>query len=139
MDFITRPKQIETELLGIDSFLSTELETSPDDLQTHADEVYEKGKVTNTYMARSGKLLADAKYHLNEVLKSDILISLISQMEGTHLSASAQKEFIRSAATYNTYLVDLADRVNRTCVHQIEWYRSVLVKLREEIKSQRGF
>lgn len=88
-DFIRTKKQLEEEALSIDAFLSTELETSSGDLQLHGDEIEEKGNQISVYLSRSGAMLADAKYHLNEALRSDILVTLIQQMQGTYLSASA--------------------------------------------------
>lgn len=137
-DFIRTKKQLEEEALEIDAFLRTELETSPGDLQVHGDEIEAKGNTTAIYLARTGAMLADAKYHLNEALRSDILVSLIQQMQGTYLSASAQKEFIRSACVYETWLVDFIDRLNSTCTHQIDWYRSVLSKYKQELSASRG-
>jgi len=133
-DFITPKHKIEKELLVIDSYLQTTLSTSPSDLQAHGDEIEAIGNITETYLSRAGTLLADAKYHLNEKLQSDILVTLIEQMKGTFLSASVQKEFIRSACVYETWLVDMAERLNRSCTHKLDWYRSLLSRYKEEIK-----
>lgn len=137
-DFITPKPKLEQEALAINVFLQTELETSASDLQSHGDEIEEKGNQVAVYMARTGAMLADAKYHLNESLRSDILVTLIEQMKGTYLSASAQKEFIRSACTYETWLVDYIERLNRTCTHFGDWYRSLLSKYKEELNHSRG-
>lgn len=137
-DFIAPKDKLEKEALEIASFLESGLETAPEDV-THGDEVEYKGNQIAVYLSRTGAMLSDAKYHLNEMLKSDILVSLIGQMQGTFLSASAQKEFIRSACTYETWLVDYIERLNRTCVHQLDWYRSVLSKYKEELNASKGF
>jgi len=137
-DFITPKPRLEKEALAINVFLQTELETSASDLQRHGDEIEAKGNQVAVYLARTGSMLADAKYHLNEALRSDILVTLIQQLQGTHLSASAQKEFIRSACTYETWLVDLIERLHRICVHLLDWYRSVLSRYKEELNYSRG-
>lgn len=137
-DFIRTKKQLEEEALSIESFLQTELETSAEDLQKHGDEIEIKGNQVSVYLSRTGAMLADAKYHLNESLRSDVLVTLIEQMKATYLSASAQKEFIRSACTYETWLVDFIERLNKTCTHQLDWYRSVLSKYKEELNYSRG-
>ena len=131
--FITSKPQLEQEALAIGVFLQEELKTSPDDIQSHGDEIELRGNKIAVYVARTGTMLADAKYHLNEKLKSDILVTLIQQMKGTFLSASVQKEFIRSACTYETWLVDYIERLNKTCAHLLDWYRSLLSKYKEEL------
>jgi|LSQX01.2.fsa_nt_gb hypothetical protein len=136
--FITSKPQLEQEALAIGVFLQEELKTSPDDIQSHGDEIELRGNKIAVYVARTGTMLADAKYHLNEKLKSDILVTLIQQMKGTFLSASVQKEFIRSACTYETWLVDYIERLNKTCAHLLDWYRSLLSKYKEELNYSRG-
>ena len=136
--FITPKSLLEEEALAINAFLQEELKTSPDDIQSHGDEIELRGNKIAVYVARTGTMLADAKYHLNEKLKSDILVTLIQQMKGTFLSASVQKEFIRSACTYETWLVDYIERLNKTCAHLLDWYRSLLSKYKEELNYSRG-
>lgn len=138
-DFITPKERLKEEALQIDAFLNTEIETSSDDLKLHGDEIEEKGNQTAVYVARTGTMLADAKYHLNEILRTDVLTTLIQQMGATYMSATTQKEFIRSACTYETWLVDFIDRLHRTCGKQLDWYRSVLSKYKEELNASRGF
>ena len=136
--FITPKPKLEQEALAIYAFIQEELQTSPDDIQSHGDEIERRGNEIAIYAARTGAMLADAKYHLNESLRSDILITLIEQMKGTYLSASAQKEFIRSACTYETWLVDYIERLHRNCVHLLDWLRSLLSKYKEELNYSRG-
>jgi hypothetical protein len=136
--FITPKPQLEQEALAINVFLQEELKTSPDDIQSHGDEIENRGNKIAVYVSRTGAMLADAKYHLNEALRSDILVTLIQQMQGTYLSATAQKEFIRSACTYETWLVDYIERLNRTCSHLLDWHRSLLSKYKEELNHSRG-
>ncbi|MCF8299359.1 MAG: hypothetical protein K9J13_17555 [Saprospiraceae bacterium] len=136
--FITPKPQLEQEALAIGVFLNKALEKTSDDVSLSGDDIVEIGNQIAVYLARTGTMQADAKYHLNEKLKSDILVSLIEQMKGTYLSASAQKEFIRSACTYETWLVDMIERENRTCTHLLDWCRSVLSKYKEELNYSRG-
>jgi hypothetical protein len=135
--FITPKPQLEQEALAINVFLQEELKTSGD-IQSHGDEIELRGNKIAVYASRTGEMLADAKYHLNEKLKSDILVTLIQQMKGTYLSATAQKEFIRSACTYETWLVDYIERLHKTCIHILDWYRSLLSKYKEELNYSRG-
>lgn len=137
-DFITPTKKLEEEALNIQSFLEADMETSTEHMQLHGDEIELRGNQVSVYLARTGAMLADAKLHLNERLRSDILKQLLIEMEGTYLSASVQKEFIRSACTYETWLVDFIGRLNATATHQLDWYRSLLSKYKEELNASRG-
>lgn len=137
-DFITPTKKLEEEALNIQAFLETDIETSPEHMQMHGDEIEVRGNQISVYLARTGAMLADAKFHLNERLRSDILKQLLKEMEATFLSAAVQKEFIRSACVYETWLVDFIGRLNATATHQLDWYRSLLSKYKEELNASRG-
>ena len=63
---ITKIEDIKFELEAIQQFL--EISISED-----MAEVEQRGNELVVYMARSGKLLADAKYHRDEKLKSAIV------------------------------------------------------------------
>lgn len=138
-NYITPKDKLREEAIEIDIFLNTELETSIDDFKTHADEIAVKGEMTAIYVARTGSMLADAKYHLNQILRTDVLVTLIQQMGGTYMSATTQKEFIRSACPNETWLVDFIERLNKTCGRQLDWYRSILSKYKEELNANRNF
>ena len=60
---ITSKEQILAELTNIDSFLNI---TMSEDVA----EAVQRGNDLAVYVARSGKLLADSKYWLNEAMKS---------------------------------------------------------------------
>ena len=83
-DFITPTKKLEEEALNIQSFLEAEMETSSEHMQMHGDDIEMRGNQVSVYLARTGAMLADAKLHLNERLRSDILKQLLTEMEGTY-------------------------------------------------------
>ena len=67
MNLLITPKyQILDELTNIDSFLNI---TMSED----ATEAVQRGNDLAVYVARSGKLLADSKYWLNEAMKSEVM------------------------------------------------------------------
>ena len=136
MDIITSKENLLNEANEISSFLNTGIETSIEDLKLYGEELLEKGDAASVYVARTGDMLADAKYHLNEIMKTDVFTSLIQQLGANFLAASAQKAFINSCATRENRLVDKIERLNRSCVHQLEWYRSALSTIREKIRQQ---
>ena len=85
------------------------------------------------YMAESGKLKADAEFHFNDKLNSEIL-RMIRELLPEYTSASVQNAFCKSLAKEEAYLVTFADRVNRTCTHQVEAMRSQLSYVKEQAK-----
>ena len=66
---ITPKEQIYKELTDIDSFLNMIM-------SENAEEAVLRGNDLAVYVARSGKLLADAKYWLNEAMNSETMKTL---------------------------------------------------------------
>ena len=123
---ITPPQEIADELLMIDTFLNS----------TQSEEMEEavlRGNDLNSYMARSGKLLADAKYHLNAAMKSEIMEVLRQNVKTNNVSHTATNALIKSLCKNEQYLVDWADRVNATCTHQLDWCRTLISKAKAEM------
>jgi hypothetical protein len=124
---ITPPEGILQELTAIDSFLTIEC-------SEQIEEVVERGNTLAVYIARSGKLLADAKYHLNERLNSDVFKTLVEMSKQANSTAKATNAIVDSLCRNEKYLVDYADRINRAATHQIDWYRSILSKAKIEMQ-----
>lgn len=76
-----------------------------------------------SYMALSGKLLADAEWHYQTLLNSEI-IKVVKEM--SNLTASTLNKYIESMCKEYKYLVTFSDRINRATVHQIDSVRSIL-------------
>lgn len=96
--------------------------------------VIDRAKSLEGYMALSGKLLADAKYHYNDVLNS-IFIQAVKDGNAQKMSTSTMNKYIDSLVKDYQYLVDWADRINRTCTHELEFSRTIISKLKEEFKA----
>ena len=88
------------------------------------------------YMARSGKLKADAEWHYNSLVESSLMAALKRAHQQT-MSPSTLNKYIESLARDAKYLVTWADRVNRSCTHQHDGLRSVISSLRAEMYAQR--
>lgn len=124
---IAPPEQILKELISIDEFLNiTQSE--------NAEEAQERGNQLSTYMARSGKLHSDAKHHLNAVLKSDIMDVLRENAKKSNVSHKATNMLIDCLCKDQRYLVDWAERINKSCTHQLDWCRTVISKAKEEMR-----
>lgn len=123
---ITETSKLLTEAQEIDDFLQI---TISEDI----NEVVERGNAIQVYMARTGKMLADAKYHLNKKRKDDIM-QVLQVIIPEKLSAKVQNSLIDSIAREEQYLVDWIERINRTCVHQLDWCRTLVSKAKEEMR-----
>lgn len=112
-------------------FIQTVLEAHYD-----ADEGYALvARLTDVggYMAESGKLKADAEWHYHAKLNSEI-IKMIRELLPDYTSASVQNALCKSLAKDEAHLVSFAERVNRTCTHQVEAMRSQLSYVKEQAK-----
>lgn len=122
-ELITPFNQIAEELKEMQSVIEVEIS---DDI----DEAVERGNVLAVYIARSGKLLADAKYHKEKKLRSDV-VSEIKQI--VKLPPSVAVKFVDTLVEKENYLMTWADRLNRTCTHQLEWCRTLVSKAKAEM------
>jgi len=120
---ITSKEQILAELTNIDSFLNI---TMSED----AAEAVQRGNDLAVYVARSGKLLADSKYWLNETMKSEVMQTLVDTAKNAKATATAINALISSLCREERYLVDC----NRTATHQLSWCVTVISKAKEEMK-----
>lgn len=123
---ITPPQQIVDELFAIDSFLNI---TMSEDVT----EAVDRGNDLAAHIARTGKLLADAKYHLNEKLKDQVFETLERTAKNAGASATAINAIIKSLCKEEQYMVDWAERTNRTATHQLEWCRTLISKAKQEM------
>jgi len=122
---ITSKENIQKELGEIQDFL--EITLSED-----INEAVIRGNDLAVYMARSGKLLADAKIHKDEVLKSETMARIKELMS---LPASTSNKFIETLTKDENYLVTWADRINAACSRQLEWCRTIISKGKAEMQT----
>lgn len=124
---ITPPQEIADELFEIDKYLNVTISED-------AEEATARGNDLAAHIARSGKLLADAKYHLNEKKKSEVFEVLEKTAKQAGATATAINAIVNSLCKEEQYLVDFADRVNRTATHQLEWCRTLISKAKAEMQ-----
>ncbi|RHR72416.1 hypothetical protein DWW69_16095 [Bacteroides sp. AF16-49] len=124
---ITSKEQIFAELTNIDSFLNITM-------SENAEEAVQRGNDLAVYIARTGKLLADSKYWLNEAMKSEIMQTLEVTAKNAKATATAINALIGSLCREDRYLVDWCERCNRTATHQLSWCVTVISKAKEEMK-----
>lgn len=126
---ITSKENIQKELEEIQNFLEITL-------SENIDEAVVRGNDLAVYMARSGKLLADAKIHKDEKLNSEV-ISRIKDLVSLH--ASSANKFIDTLTKDENHLVTWADRVNAACSRQLEWCRTVISKGKAEYQALHSY
>ena len=114
---------------------ATQIQSDLDVTQSEdANEAQERGNMLAAYISRTGKMLADAKYHLNAKKKSDIMETLVDVAKRTpNASSTVVNELIKSLCKEEQYLVDWIERLNKTATHQLEWCRTVISKAKAEM------
>lgn len=122
---ISSKQQIIKELEIIQSVIDVELS---DDL----NQIVDRGNYCNAQMARTGKLLADAKIHRDRKLNSGVVENL---KRVTALPASTANKYIDALCHDENYLVNWCERINRSCTHQIEWCRTLISKAKAEMSA----
>jgi len=97
-------------------------------------EIAERIADIGVYVARTGKMLADAKYHLNQKKKDETVDLIMNLISDKKLSAKVQNSLIDSICKEEQYLVDWLERLNRACTHQQEAMRSLLSYEKESMR-----
>lgn len=86
-----------------------------------------------SYMALSGKLLADAKHRLRELEESSILQAVV-EAQKKRMATSTLNKYIDSLTRDYAYLVDWCERLNRAATHSADFQRTIISKLKEEMR-----
>lgn len=124
---ITPKDRILSELTDIDNFLNITMSENP-------EEALQRGNDLASHVARTGKLLADAKYHLNQARSAEVMETLRETAKNAKATAKAVNALIDSLCREEQYLVDWCERANRTATHQLSWCVTVISKAKEEMK-----
>ena len=105
-----------------------------DTISEEVSKVIEYGQTLAPYISRSGKLLADAKHHLNTRMKEDTFDALRKTAKQGGATAKAINAIVDSLCAEERYLVDFAERVNRCGVHRLDWCRTLISKAKEDMR-----
>jgi len=124
---ITSTDEILSELQNIDAFLNITM-------SEQVEEAVQRGNDLAVYIARSGKLLADAQYHLNEKMKEEVFETLQKTAKQAGATATAINAIIKSLCKQEQYVVDWCERVNRSATHQLDWARTLISKAKVEMQ-----
>ncbi|MBP1615723.1 MAG: hypothetical protein H6Q13_3171 [Bacteroidetes bacterium] len=124
---ITPKDRITAELTEMDKFLNITM-------SENAEEAVQRGNDLAVYVARTGKLLADAKYWLDEAMRSEVLNTLRDTAKEAKATATAVNALVNSLCKEERYLVNWCERNNRTATHQLSWCVTIISKAKEEMK-----
>lgn len=103
-------------------------------ISEEVSKVIEYGQTLAPYISRSGKLLADAKHHLNTRMKEDTFDALRKTAKQGGATAKAINAIVDNLCAEERYLVDFAERVNRCGVHRLDWCRTLISKAKEDMR-----
>ncbi|MDR1122113.1 MAG: hypothetical protein LBM08_14540 [Dysgonamonadaceae bacterium] len=133
LDCITTYDNLYSEAKEIQSYSEITVSDNP-------QEIVERMISLGVYIARTGKMLADAKYHLNEKRKDETMQLIERILSDKKLSAKVQNSLIDSISREEQYLVDWIERLNRSITHQMEEMRSLLSYEKENLRiSKTGY
>jgi hypothetical protein len=124
---ITSPEELQDYLSEIQSYI--EKPYIADDINN----IIERSGKLEGYMALSGKLLADAKWHYSNTFETGFIQAM--KTTSKH-QASTTNLYLKALCKDYQYLVDWADRINATCTHQIEFSRTLISKIKAEMHSR---
>ncbi len=131
---ITPFEQLIAEAEEIQQFLDKGI-----DVSDNPEIIKETGDKLSSVISRTGSMLADAKYHLNEMMKEETMKIIEDTLLEAKLSAKVQNSLIDSICKYERLLVDKIEQLNKTAKYQIEWCRSRLSMAKEELNNTRGW
>lgn len=131
LEHISTLQDLETEAKEIDAYLNI---TSSDDM----NEVVERGNNLAVYISRTGKMLADAKWHKDQKLKSSVFQILRDTAKLAGLSVTTINKLIEANCETENYIVNWIDRLNRCATHDLDWCRTLVSKAKEEMRTSSG-
>jgi len=116
---------LHAEAQAIQDFLEDEI---PEDIVV----IERRGSELSVYYARTGKMLADAKYWLSMVTK-EAAEKVVTLIKGdVKLSAKVQNAIVDSDSPEYIYLVDWIERLNKACKQQAGWCQTLSANARAE-------
>lgn len=118
---------IITEIEEMQSFLETTASDNPKELIERLTDI-------NVYLARSGKLLADAKAYQDEVAAN---VYAVHMEFISRVPATVAMKFVSAQSVTANQLVTWLDRINRTLVHAGDNIRTQISFAKQDMALQR--
>jgi hypothetical protein len=125
-DHIATLEKIEKECIEYDAFLNLTCSELP-------EEAFQRGNDLNPIIARTGKLLADIKYHQDKA-RIDAVIKATNSGLSRQMSVSTFNDYVKSFTVNENFLFTWVERIHRTAEKQLEWTRTVISYAKEEMR-----
>ena len=117
---------MKKELEEIQKFL--EINVSED-----MNEITERGSQLSVYIARTGKMLADAKLILDAKMNSEIMETLRKVAKENPMATSTTiNKLVNSLCAEEQFVLSWAERSNKTATHQLDWLRTLVSKAKQD-------
>lgn len=100
-------------------------------ISDNIEEIAQRGNDLAVYIARTSKMLADARYHRNKALSTSIVREMGKQ---ANIPPSVLSKLVDAATFDENYVADWVERLNRTATHQLDWMRTLTSKAKEEMR-----
>ena len=120
-------EELEIEAKEIDNFLNIES-------SEQIEEVIERGNTISAYLARTSKMLADAKFWQDKAMAEN---TILANETYKHMPPSTKNKLIEAMCQKENYLFTWIGRLNATCTHQLDWLRTLVSKAKAEIYNSR--
>jgi hypothetical protein len=129
MSIITATSQeILNELTDMQNFLELPFDGDNPELTV------ERANYLEQIMARSGKLVADAEYHRDTFLSSEITKVIKEALNEAKWPASITSKKIDAMAKDYNYCCKWSERVNRTATHAHQFCITLISKMKAEMQ-----
>ena len=101
------------------------------------NKIIEQLITAESVMINSGKMLADAKYLLNDAMHSETIKTLKELVKDQpKITSTAINQLIKSLCKNEQYLVDWCERLNRSSTHRADLARSIISKQKAEMQNR---
>lgn len=116
---------IKTSLSKMQAYLESPVGQEP-------AELLERIEFLMIMVAKSGQLLAEAKFQQDGLINAGLLQAMEDGLD-KKLSPSLITKFVSSNAKEINYLVNWADRINASATHQLDAIRSIVSYKKAEL------
>lgn len=121
-------KELFTECQEIQDYLEQKASEEPNELTDRISNIC-------IYMARSGNMLAEAKY-IQDMCRQMVFEKYANDI--SEMSATIANKFIESQLAEVNMLVNWIDRINKSCTHQADSLRTIMSYVKENLKLTKG-
>lgn len=116
-----------TEIRTMQEYLEIEVSEDP-------NEICERMRTINVYMARSSRLLAEAKAHRRKAERD----TFASTPNASAMPANTLKKYLEVCAWEWYEIEDALESLYKTCVHATDSLRSLLSYTKEDMRLSRN-